>query len=117
MKASKYTILPMCYALSTMSYCIALICPNESELKKLEGVPADASMATLCQNETCIAAVTADVQACCKAAKLAAFEVPKKVVLIDDLWTPDNDMLTAVNKLKRKPIEEKHKDLITAVYV
>ena len=35
LKGSKYTILPMCYAQSTMSYCIALICPNEAEMKKV----------------------------------------------------------------------------------
>ena len=64
-----------------------------------------------------IAAVTADIQAICKAAKLAPFEVPKKVVLIDELWTPENEMLTAVQKLKRKPIEEKHKALIDVAYV
>merc|ERR1712137_402220 len=51
-----------------------------------------------------IAAVLKDVQAACKAAKLQKFEIPTKVVLIDDLWTPENDMLTAVMKLKRKDI-------------
>ena len=35
LKGSKYTILPMCYAQSTMSYCIALVCPNVPNLKKL----------------------------------------------------------------------------------
>merc|ERR1712232_1078203 len=32
MKASKFTILPMCVAKSTMSYCIGLVCPNEAEM-------------------------------------------------------------------------------------
>lgn len=117
LKSSKFTALPMCYAKSTMSYCIALICPVEPALRGIEGAPAGASLAELCANQTVIDAVVADVAACCTKAKLAKFEIPTKVVLIEELWTPDNDMLTAVNKLKRKPIEAKHKDQIDAVYV
>ena len=86
-------------------------------MRKIEGAPAEATFAELCKNETVIKAITADMQACCKSAKLQTFETPTKVVLIDDLWTPENDMLTAVQKLKRKPIEAKHKDHIEAVYV
>merc|ERR1712146_401820 len=35
LKASKYTALPMTYAKSTMSYVIALICPNKPPLEAL----------------------------------------------------------------------------------
>ena len=52
-----------------------------------------------------------------KAAGRAGFETPTKVVLISELWTPDNDLLTAAMKLKRKPIVDKHKAAITGVYV
>jgi len=117
LKSSKFTALPMCFAKSTMSYCIALICPNEPALRAIPGAPAGADMKTLCSDKTVIAAVTADILETCKKVKLAKFETPSKVVLIDELWTPDNDMLTAVQKLKRKPIEAKHKDAIDAVYV
>ena len=116
LKSSKFTALPMCYAKSTMSYCIALICPNEPALKKIDGAPSG-DLKALCADKTVIDAVTKDVMDCCKKAKLAKFEIPTKVILIDDLWTPDNDMLTAVQKLKRKPIETKHKAQIDAVYV
>jgi len=117
LKACKYTALPMCYAKSTMSYCIALICPNEAGLRKIPGAPEGASLTDLCTNQAVIAEVTKEAQAVCKAAKLQKFEIPTKIVLIDDLWTPDNDMLTAVQKLKRKPIETKHKAQIDAAYV
>ena len=42
--------------------------------------------------------------------------VPTKIVLIDDLWTPENDMLTAVQKLKRREIVAKHQSEIDKVY-
>ena len=53
----------------------------------------------------------------CKAAKLSKFEIPEKVVLIEELWTPENDMLTAVQKLKRREIVAKHKAEIDRVYI
>merc|ERR1712078_280534 len=74
MKTSKFTALPMTYARSTMSYCIALICPNEPALQAVPGAPAGADM-------TVIDAVEKDVLECCKKANLAKFEIPVKVIL------------------------------------
>jgi len=119
LKSSKYTALPMVYASSSMSYAIALICPNMPNLKALAaslGVNQD-DVAAMCANKDVIAAVLKDVAATCKAAKLAKFEVPTKVILIDELWTPENDMLTAVQKLKRREIVAKHKAAIDSVYI
>ena len=119
LKSSKYTQLPMVYATSNMSYAIALICPNMPNLKALAaslGVNQD-DVAAMCANKDVIAAVVTDVAATCKAAKLSKFEIPEKVVLIEELWTPENDMLTAVQKLKRREIVAKHKAAIDSVYV
>jgi long-subunit acyl-CoA synthetase (AMP-forming) len=118
LKACQYTALPMVYAQSTKSYCIVLLCPAVHKLKELAtslGVEGDLS--AMCANPKVTAAVLEAVTATCKAAKLVRFEMPTKVILIDDLWTPENDMLTAVNKLKRKQIVEKHQALIDEVYV
>jgi len=117
LKNSKFTALPMVVGKSTMDYVIALICPNLPALRALSPEYASLDMTTLCNNADVIKAVLEDAVAVCKKANLQKFEIPKKVVLIDDLWTPDNDMLTAVQKLKRKPIETKHKAQIDAVYV
>ena len=119
LKSSKCTALPMVYATSDMSYAIALICPNMPNLKALAaslGVEQD-DVAGMCANKDVIAAVVKDVEATCKAAKLSNFEIPKKVVLIEELWTPENDMLTAVQKLKRREIVAKHKAEIDSVYI
>ena len=119
LKSSKYTALPMVYATSDMKYCIALICPNMPNLKALAaslGVNQD-DVAGMCANKDVIAAVVKDVEATCKAAKLSKFEIPTKVVLIEELWTPENDMLTAVQKLKRREIVAKHKAAIDSVYI
>ena len=118
LKSSKYTALPMVYATSSMSYAIALLCPNVPNLQKLAaslGVEGD--LAALCSNKDVLAAVLKDVKETCAAAKLAKFETPAKVVLIEELWTPENDMLTAVQKLKRREIVAKHKAAIGTVYI
>jgi len=118
LKSSKYTTLPMVYATSSMSYAIALICPNVPNLKKLaEELAVEGDIGALCKNKTIIDAVLKDVTATCTAAKLAKFEVPSKVILIEELWTPENEMLTAVQKLKRREIVAKHKAEIDEVYV
>lgn len=114
---------PLCPAASHRAacfrYCIALICPVMGALlaaAKAEGVEST-DKEELCQHPKVVAAVFADVTAVCKAARLQRFECPQKVILVDELWTPDNDMLTAVQKLKRKPIEQKHKAEIDSVYI
>merc|ERR1719324_280238 len=48
MKGSKYVALPMTYATSTMSYCIALVCPLEPALRTLPCAPEGASLQELC---------------------------------------------------------------------
>ena len=48
--------------------------------------------------------------------KLVSFEIPKKIGLVAETWTPDNDLLTAAMKLKRIPIVAKHKAELDALY-
>merc|ERR1711988_1152197 len=120
LKACKYTQLPMVYAASSKSYCIALICPNIPKLKELAaslGVDASGDLASLCKAPKLVNAVAQEAMAVCQTGKLAKFEIPTKFILVDELWTPDNGMLTAVNKLKRKEIVAKHHAEIEGVYV
>jgi len=118
LKASTFTALPMVYATSSMSYAIALICPNPGPLKaKAAELGVEGELPALCKDEKVIAAVLEDCAKVCKAAKLQKFETPTKIILIDELWTPENDMLTAVQKLKRREIAAKHKAQIDETYV
>ena len=86
LKSSKYTALPMVYATSSMSYAIALICPNVPNLKALAAsLGVDQSdVGAMCANKDVLAAVLKDVKETCAAAKLAKFEIPAKVILIKD---------------------------------
>jgi len=117
LKTSKYVELPMAYAVSTASFCIALICPMAPAIKSLAAeLGVSGSHAELCANKQIVDAVLADVQACCKkGSKLVSFEIPSKVILIPEVWTVENDMLTAALKLKRKPIVDRHAEDIAKI--
>jgi len=108
--------LPMCYARSTESYCVALVCPSHAALKALGtsmGLGTDAT--ALCKSEKVVAEVLKQIHAVVKG-KLVPFETPKKIALVDDPWTPENELLTAAMKLKRKPICDRHKSELDKLY-
>jgi len=117
LKSSRFVAVPLVLALSTMSYCIALVCPTPAvrELAKTAGLADDAPWPEVCANAAVTKAVLDDLKAVTNG-KLAKFEIPTKCILIDDEFSVENDMMTAVRKLKRKPIEQKHIKLISAVY-
>ena len=132
--------LPLCYARSTESFCIALVCPSHIALKALgKSLGLGEDVPTLCANKQIIAEVSKQCLpvltltspnpnpkpdpnqvskqclAVCKP-KLVSFEIPKKIGLVAETWTPDNDLLTAAMKLKRIPIVAKHKAELDALY-
>eukprot|EP00668_Euglena_longa_P036986 GGOE01047584.1.p1 GENE.GGOE01047584.1~~GGOE01047584.1.p1 ORF type:complete len:706 (-),score=212.52 GGOE01047584.1:961-3036(-) len=80
------------------SYCVALVtCEN----KATKPTPQ---------------AVLDSFQAIGKVKKLAKFEVPAKVHVCPEGWSPDNDMTTAALKLKRNNIVKKYQAELTALY-
>ena len=73
--------LPMCYARSTESYCVALVCPSHAALRSLAssvGLDGDgASIEALCDERAVVEAVEQQCKAACKG-KLTGFEVPTR---------------------------------------
>ena len=108
--------VPMCYAESTKDYCIALVCPSHLALKDLaQTMGIEGTVEQLCENKDILAEVSKQCLAATKG-KLVGFEIPKRLGLIADTFTPENDMLTSAFKLKRKPIADKHRALISKLY-
>eukprot|EP00301_Raphidiophrys_heterophryoidea_P004314 c11886_g1_i1.p1 GENE.c11886_g1_i1~~c11886_g1_i1.p1 ORF type:complete len:719 (+),score=150.47 c11886_g1_i1:58-2157(+) len=100
------------------NFCTALICPQFREISKFlseNNLPADTEAA--CTNPQVIAAV---LKACRQTAqgKLAEFETPQKIILVpaSRTWNPENDLLTAAMKLKRKPIISAHEADLATLY-
>lgn len=51
-----------------------------------------------------------------KAAKLDKFEIPAKIKLMSDLWTPESGLVTAALKIKREQLKAKFKDELQQLY-
>merc|ERR1712187_195262 len=117
LKMCEYVELPMVYGKTGGEFPIALICPIKRKIEALgteKGIQK--SFADLCQDEAIIKVVSDSCKAACKEGKLVAFEIPAKYALISDLWTPENDMLTAAMKMARPKIAAKHKADIDKLY-
>lgn len=117
LKLHELVELPMCYGKTGGDYPIALVCPQKPKLAALAAeLQIEGTHEELCVNEKIVEHVTKQFIKQCKDSKLVEFEIPKKYALIAELWTPENDLLTAAMKLKRPLIAEKHKEEIAKLY-
>ena len=118
LKLCDYTEMPMCYGRTGEAYPVALICPLKPKVLALASKLGMEStdFAALCEDPKIIEEISKACLMQCKASKLVEFEIPKKFGLISDLWTPENDMLTAAMKLKRPLICQKHKADLDKLY-
>jgi len=79
------------------------------------GIDGDASdLDSLVENEQVIEAVQKEVDKANE--QMARVEQIKKFKVLPTEWEPGGDELTPTMKLKRKPIGEKYKDEIEALY-
>ena len=60
--------------------------------------------------------VLKDVQEACKKGGIEKFEVPTRVKIVTDAWTPESGLVTDALKLKRKAIEQKYREEIDDLY-
>lgn len=51
-----------------------------------------------------------------KDAKLDKFEIPAKIKLLSDPWTPESGLVTAALKIKREQLKAKFKDELQKLY-
>ena len=71
----------------------------------------------LCQHKSVIQAALKSIADHGRAHGLNKFEIPSKIALCTDLWTPDSGLVTAAFKIKRKEIVTKYKKEISELYV
>jgi long-subunit acyl-CoA synthetase (AMP-forming) len=118
LKLSPFVENAMVHVRSDQKYCTALICPQFKEVRKFcaEHNLGD-DMEVACSNPQVVEAV---LRSCTQTAqgKLVGFEIPTKVYLVppSKTWSPENDLLTAAMKLKRKPIINAHQAEIDSMY-
>lgn len=102
-------------------YTIGLVVPNRQHLmciaKKLNIEYANGTdMEQLFANKTLEKVVLEELAAYGKRNKLEKFEIPTAIMLCTDIWTPDNNLVTAAFKIKRREIYNKYKSKIDRLY-
>eukprot|EP00271_Cylindrocystis_brebissonii_P003468 TRINITY_DN1444_c1_g5_i1.p1 TRINITY_DN1444_c1_g5~~TRINITY_DN1444_c1_g5_i1.p1 ORF type:complete len:739 (+),score=146.38 TRINITY_DN1444_c1_g5_i1:183-2399(+) len=101
------------------SYAVALIVPNKAAMTSLaasKGVDDSGDFAALCDNPTIVAEVMKSLAKSAKEVKLEKFEIPSKIKLLPEPWTPESDLVTAAFKLKRENIRKAFADELKALY-
>ncbi|XP_006012761.1 long-chain-fatty-acid--CoA ligase 3a [Latimeria chalumnae] len=105
------------YANSDQSYVIGFVVPNQKELLYLSAQKGiKGTWEEICNNhemEKEVLKVIADVAI---SAKLEKFEVPVKVRLSAEPWTPETGLVTDAFKLKRKELKSHYQEDIERMY-
>ncbi|KAI0230967.1 Long-chain-fatty-acid--CoA ligase 4 [Lamellibrachia satsuma] len=122
------TVLKLCnlvdnvcaYADSAKMYSVCLVVPNDKSLvalaRRLGIMVTTDDWQQLCDNLQVEKAVLLELQNYGRKGKLASFEIPQRVKLCTELWTPDTGLVTAAFKLKRKQIQTHYASDINRMY-
>jgi len=108
----------LCHADPVNTFCTVLVCPMALALSawaKAKGIGEDLEEA--CKHPDLGKEILASIAKLGKG-KLAKFEIPTRVFVVPPsrTWSPENDLLTAAMKLKRKPIHNAFAAEIEAMY-
>lgn len=100
------------------SYLVALIVPNQLSLFRLaKRLSLDYSCySDLCDNQRIVNYVTHQIRRHGRNARLSKHEIPLKIKLCAEDWTPDNGLVTAAMKVKRKNVVNAYQKYIDLMY-
>ncbi|KAF7814821.1 long chain acyl-CoA synthetase 8 [Senna tora] len=108
----------MVYADPFHNYCVALIVPSQQTLEKWaqEAGIAYKDFPDLCDKSETISEVQQSLSKVAKSNKLSKTEIPAKIKLLPDPWTPESGLVTAALKIKREQLKAKFKDELEKLY-
>ncbi|XP_056397045.1 long-chain-fatty-acid--CoA ligase 4 isoform X2 [Hyla sarda] len=105
------------YANSYQSYVISFVVPNQKKLTSLAGQKGiEGTWEEICNNPTMEAEVLKEIKEVASSMKLERFEIPIKVRLSPDPWTPETGLVTDAFKLKRKELKNHYLNDIERMY-
>jgi len=81
------------FALSDKDHCVAVVSQPERGWNSVGGRPDETALKTAIEGKL-------------RSLGLARFEIPTKVKVDDDIWTPETGLVTASLKLQRNPLRE-----------
>ncbi|KAI5063158.1 hypothetical protein GOP47_0021705 [Adiantum capillus-veneris] len=106
--ASSYVDCIMVHADPLHSYCVALVVATQGTLEswaQKENIKYD-NFPDLCNKEETKKEILKSLQQVAKLAKLEKFEIPSKIKVLVEPWTPETGLVTAALKLKRENIKK-----------
>ena len=111
----------MCiFADSSRDKIVAVVVPVMEVLKKIAadvGVDRpDVTFEQLCEEPKVNAAVLKELQLHGRRCGLSRWEIPAAVHLANELWTPDNGLVTAALKLRRKQLDQQYRSMVVNMY-
>uniref|UniRef100_A0A672FEK0 long-chain-fatty-acid--CoA ligase n=1 Tax=Salarias fasciatus TaxID=181472 RepID=A0A672FEK0_SALFA len=105
------------YANSDQSYVIGFVVPNHKQLTALaEQMQVRGSWEEICNNAQMEREVLRIIAEAAVSAKLERFEIPKKIRLSAEPWTPETGLVTDAFKLKRKELKSHYQEDIERMY-
>ncbi|XP_038817867.1 long-chain-fatty-acid--CoA ligase 3-like [Salvelinus namaycush] len=105
------------YANSEEMYVIGFVVPNQKHLLSLaEQYCIRGSWEELCNNAAMEGVVLQVITEAALSAQLERFEIPRKIRLSPDPWTPETGLVTDAFKLKRQQLKSKYQDDIERMY-
>ncbi|NXP59998.1 ACSL4 ligase, partial [Chloropsis cyanopogon] len=105
------------YAKSDQSYVISFVVPNQKKLTALaEQKGISGSWVDICNNPTMEAEILQEIKEVANKMKLERFEIPIKVRLSPEPWTPETGLVTDAFKLKRKELKNHYLNDIERMY-
>jgi long-chain acyl-CoA synthetase len=118
LKLCPHIIQSWVYGKSTENYVVALIILDPNYATKLASdVKIEFSDSSeLLSNDSLIQFLLKEIETTCRNAKLATFEIPKKILLTYDQFTIDNGMLTVTMKAMRTNIRKEWEGRVSSLY-
>ncbi|TKY74274.1 Long chain acyl-CoA synthetase 9 [Spatholobus suberectus] len=116
--ASPFVDNIMLHADPFRSYCVALVAVSHPVLEQWaskQGI-AYSDLSELCMKEETVKKVHASLVKEAKKARLEKFEIPAKIKLLSEPWTPESGLVTAALKLKREIIRKTFQEQLSKLY-
>lgn len=105
------------YANSDESYVIGFVVPNQKQLLALaQQKQVQGSWEEICNTAVMEKEVLRVITEAAVNAKLERFEIPKKICLSAEPWTPETGLVTDAFKLKRKELKSHYQEDIERMY-
>ncbi|XP_008300088.1 long-chain-fatty-acid--CoA ligase 3 [Stegastes partitus] len=105
------------YANSDETYVIGFVVPNQKHLLALaDQYGIRGSFEELCSSKAVEELVLKVITEAALAAQLERFEIPRKICLSPEPWTPETGLVTDAFKLKRKELKTHYQDDIERMY-